>query len=319
MNKSLLWVEKNRPQKISEICHQEEVCNGLQNLKNNANIPHLLFYGPSGCGKTSAIYALARELFGDYYKERIYELNASDERGINVVREKIKTYAAKSINRHLNLPPWKIIILDEADNMTIESQYTLRTIMEEHSKVTRFCIICNYYYKIINPIVSRCSIFRFKPIPEKIIATKLQEISILENMNLNKTALKKISNYSRGDLRKAINFLQRCKNSFDDKINDELIDEMSGFINKNYLTQFINTCLEKNEILVLEMINYIYTNSFSFINQLVIINDIINEIDIDDDKKCKIFMELVNIDQNLLKSSNELIQLYHFSYFLMTL
>jgi replication factor C subunit 2/4 len=191
--------------------------------------------------------------------------------------------------------------------------------MEEHSKVTRFCIICNYYYKIINPIVSRCSIFRFKPIPEKIIINKLQEISILENMNLNKTALKKISNYSRGDLRKAINFLQRCKNSFDDKINDELIDEMSGFINKNYLTQFINTCLEKNEILVLEMINYIYTNSFSFINQLVIINDIINEIDIDDDKKCKIFMELVNIDQNLLKSSNELIQLYHFSYFLMTL
>lgn len=319
MEKSVLWVEKNRPQKISEIKHQEEVCNGLRNLKDNANIPHLLFYGPSGCGKTTAIYAFAKEVFGKYYKERIYELNASDERGINVVREKIKTYASKSINTQQNLPPWKIIILDEADNMTIESQYTLRTIMEEHSKVTRFCIICNYYYKIINPIVSRCSIFRFKPIPERIITEQLYNISLLENMDIDKKLLKKISNYSRGDLRKAINFLQRCKNSFNNEINDKLIDELSGFIDRNYLVEFINNCLEKNETIVLEMINYIYTNSYSFINQLALINDIINNLNIEDDKKCKIFIELVNIDQNLLKGSNELIQLYKFSYYLMTL
>ena len=169
--KYVSWVEKNRPSKLNEICYQEEVKEGLRNFIHNKNIPHLLFFGPSGSGKTSTIIALAKEIFGSHYRDRIKELNASDERGINVVREKIKNYAQESINstqtKKLNLPPWKIIILDEADNMTSESQYALRRIMEEYSKYTRFCIICNYHHKIIDPIVSRCSMFRFKPIPKK--------------------------------------------------------------------------------------------------------------------------------------------------------
>ena len=151
--KYVSWVEKNRPSKLNEICYQEEVKEGLRNFIHNKNIPHLLFFGPSGSGKTSTIIALAKEIFGSHYRDRIKELNASDERGINVVREKIKNYAQESINltqtKNLNLPPWKIIILDEADNMTSESQYALRRIMEECSKITRFCIICNYYSKII--------------------------------------------------------------------------------------------------------------------------------------------------------------------------
>ena len=138
------WVEKNRPSKLEEICYQDNVKKGLYNFISNKNIPHLLFFGPSGCGKTSTIIAMAKQLFGKHYRDRIKELNASDERGINVVREKIKNYAQESINHDPNLPPWKIIILDEADNMTSESQYALRRIMEEYSKVTRFCIICNY-------------------------------------------------------------------------------------------------------------------------------------------------------------------------------
>ena len=168
------WVEKNRPQNLNEICYQDDVKKVLISFVKNKNIPHLLFFGPSGCGKTSSILSLAKDLFGEEYKNRIKELNASDERGINVIREKIKNYSQESINLNSNIPPWKIIILDEADNMTIESQYALRRIMEEYSKVTRFCIICNYHNKIIDPIVSRCSVFRFKPIPNIIIKNQLK-------------------------------------------------------------------------------------------------------------------------------------------------
>ena len=178
MVKNNSWVEKYRPRKLKDITYQTDVKISLKKSLQTKNIPHLIFFGPSGCGKTSTILALSRELFGEkYIEDRIIELNASDERGINVVRDKIKTYAKQSISNNSKLPPWKIIILDEADSMTSDSQYALRRIMEEYSRITRFCIICNYHNKIIDPIVSRCSLFRFKPIPEKEIIKKLNKIS----------------------------------------------------------------------------------------------------------------------------------------------
>ena len=193
--KYVSWVEKNRPNNINEICHQDEVKEGLRNFIENKNIPHLLFFGPSGSGKTSTIIAMAKELFGVHYQDRIKELNASDERGINVVREKIKNYSQESINNIEGLPPWKIIILDEADNMTSESQYALRRIMEEYSKITRFCVICNYHYKIIDPIVSRCALFRFKPIPKLFIKNQLKFISKKEKLkcSINIKTVRKLS------------------------------------------------------------------------------------------------------------------------------
>ncbi len=240
------WVEKNRPVKLEHICYQDDVKKVLKNFVNNKNIPHLLFFGPSGCGKTSTILSLARDLFGSEYQNRIKELNASDERGINVIREKIKNYAQESISFNNELPPWKIIILDEADNMTIESQYALRRIMEEYSKVTRFCIICNYHNKIIDPIVSRCSIFRFKPIPDTIIKKQLGTICKNEKFKVSNDVFVKICNYCRGDLRKAINFLQRCNNCFGDKITSLVIDEISGVIHNDRLKKFLNDSFDKN-------------------------------------------------------------------------
>ena len=313
------WVEKNRPTKLENICYQDDVKKVLRNFINNKNIPHLLFFGPSGCGKTSTILSLARDLFGTEYKNRIKELNASDERGINVIREKIKNYAQESISFNKELPPWKIIILDEADNMTIESQYALRRIMEEYSKVTRFCIICNYHNKIIDPIVSRCSIFRFKPIPDTIIKKQLALISKNEKFKVSNDVLVKICNYCRGDLRKSINFLQRCNNCFGDKITSLVIDEISGVIHNEKLEKFLKDSFDKNEKEVLDFIEYFYYSGYSLVNQIYSLHNIIISFKIKDDIKCKIILLLIDIDQNLIKGSDEMIQIYKLAYFIMSL
>lgn len=196
------WVEKYRPENLDEISAQINVVKSLKSAIVTKNIPHLIFFGPSGCGKTSTIIALSKELFGDYYSDRIIELNASDERGINIIRDKIKNYAKQAIKNIKDAPPWKIIILDEADTMTSDSQFALRRIMEQYSKVTRFCIICNYHNKIIDPIISRCSLFRFKPVESKDILNKLKYICQKENFNCNEKILEKIISFCRGDLEK---------------------------------------------------------------------------------------------------------------------
>ena len=143
------WVEKYRPKKLDDITSQTNIILSLKSVLLTKNIPHLIFYGPSGCGKTSTIIALSKELFGESINDKIIELNASDERGINIIREKIKNYAKQSVKSINGEPSWKIIILDEADTMTPDSQFALRRIMEQYSKITRFCIICNYHNKKI--------------------------------------------------------------------------------------------------------------------------------------------------------------------------
>ena len=147
--------------------HQVEVVAALKQSVATGQVPHLMFYGPPGTGKTSTILALAKELFGhEFFKQRVTELNASDERGIAVVREKIKKFAQRKIAKHPNgnCPPIQICILDEADSMTADAQAALRRIIEQYSTNTRFCIICNYISKIIDPLASRCVKFRFSPI-----------------------------------------------------------------------------------------------------------------------------------------------------------
>jgi replication-associated recombination protein RarA len=176
------WVEKYRPDKVNEISHQEEVISTLKTAITQGSIPHLLFYGPPGTGKTTTVLAMAKELYGpELYKTRILELNASDERGIKVVREKIKTFAQGAVgNQKSNgypCPRFKIIILDEADTMTSDAQSALRRIMETYSKVTRFCLLCNYVTRIIEPLASRCAKFRFKTLSIQSMIARLTYIA----------------------------------------------------------------------------------------------------------------------------------------------
>lgn len=176
----------------------------------------MLFYGPPGTGKTSTILALAKELYGpEFVKQRVLELNASDERGISIVREKVKDFARMQLTNpppgyksRYPCPPFKIIILDEADSMTQDAQSALRRTMETYSKITRFCLICNYVTRIIDPLASRCSKFRFKSLDQGNAKKRLEEIAEKEGVQLEEGAVDALIRCSEGDLRKAITFLQ---------------------------------------------------------------------------------------------------------------
>ena len=209
------WVDKYRPHHVSSMAHQEEVKKVLLNTIETGNLPHFIFYGPPGTGKTSAILALAYELFGPkLMNDRVLELNASDQRGINVVRDKIIKFAKESISDpdpDYPSPPYKIIILDEADAITLDAQAALRKVIESASKITRFCFTCNYIEKIIQPIISRCVKFRFKPLSIDVLNERLTTISQFEKINIDSKCINRISEISDGDCRKAIMILQNCK------------------------------------------------------------------------------------------------------------
>ena len=176
----------------------------------------MLFYGPPGTGKTSTILALAKELYGpEMFRSRVLELNASDERGISIVREKVKDFARMQLSNpppdykdRYPCPPYKIIILDEADSMTQDAQSALRRTMETYSKITRFCLICNYVTRIIDPLASRCSKFRFKSLDQGNAKKRLEDIAENEHVKLEPGAVDALITCSEGDLRKAITFLQ---------------------------------------------------------------------------------------------------------------
>jgi replication factor C small subunit len=215
MNKNfsnLMWVEKYRPEKLDEVIDQKEIIRGLKNLiKNPEEIPHLLFAGPAGVGKTTTALCVAKELLGEEWQRDTLELNASDERGIKMVRERVKEFAAvmklTTSNKEDNRP-FRIIILDEADEMTPEAQTALRRIIEDSSRTTRFIIICNYLSQIIEPIQSRCVVFRFTRLANEDIVGHLKMICQKEGVKFDDKALTQIYEATSGDLRHSINILQ---------------------------------------------------------------------------------------------------------------
>lgn len=210
------WVEKYRPKNLNDVTAQDHTITVLQRTLQSSNLPHMLFYGPPGTGKTSTVLALAKELYGpELIKSRVLELNASDERGISIVREKVKDFARMQLSQpsaayraQYPCPPYKIIILDEADSMTQDAQSALRRTMETYSKITRFCLICNYVTRIIDPLASRCSKFRFKSMEKGNARKRVEEIAEKEGVKLEDGAAETLIRCSEGDLRKAITFLQ---------------------------------------------------------------------------------------------------------------
>ena len=200
-----IWTEKYRPSNLSEVVGQTPITDRLKNYVKERSMPHLLFAGPAGTGKTTCALALAKELFGELWKHNLHELNASDERGIDVVRGKIKEFARTA---PLGEDGFKIIFLDEADALTGAAQAALRRTMEKYSRTCRFVMSCNFSSKIIDPIQSRCAVFRFRPLKAEDVERYLKFVGVKEELNIDKEAYESLTYLAQGDLRRAINGLQ---------------------------------------------------------------------------------------------------------------
>tara|TARA_B110000908_G_C10253155_1_gene453491 strand:+ start:868 stop:1824 length:957 start_codon:yes stop_codon:yes gene_type:complete len=259
MNK-LPWIEKYRPKNLDMIKGQSVNIECIKKLLENRALPHLLFYGNSGTGKTSTIMSIINKLFGSNKIFSLMKLDASDDRGINSVREEIKGFAEKKklFNRGI-----KIIILDEADNMTFDAQFALRRIIEKYSENTRFCLICNYENKIIPAIKSRCANFKFNPINSEIISDRLEYICLKENIKINKKAINIISELSNGDMRKAINLLQSVYLK-DKTLKQKSVYQTAGVPSNVIIKKFIKIlnkkCSLKNKV---EECNFVIEQGYS--------------------------------------------------------
>ncbi|WP_321211807.1 replication factor C small subunit [Methanothermobacter sp. DP] len=233
------WVEKYRPQKLDDIVGQEHIIPRLKRYVEERSMPNLMFTGPAGVGKTTTALALAREILGEYWRQNFLELNASDARGIDTVRTSIKNFCRlKPVGA-----PFRIIFLDEVDNMTKDAQHALRREMEMYTKTSSFILSCNYSSKIIDPIQSRCAIFRFLPLKGRHIISRLEYIAEQEGLEYEPQALDTVVYFAEGDLRKAINILQSAA-SLGERITESSIYEVVSRARPKDVRKMIMTILD---------------------------------------------------------------------------
>ena len=301
-----IWTEKYRPKNLDEVIGQRHVTERLKAYVETKNMPHLLMTGPAGTGKTTCSLAMAREMFGDEWKGNFIELNASDERGIDVVRGKIKEFARTA---PLGNAEFKIIFMDEADALTSDAQAALRRTMEKYSKICRFILSCKYSSKIIDPIQSRCAVFRFKPLSKDDVKGFLMRIVTNENVKIDDEALDALVHVARGDMRRAVNSLQVAA-SMDKTIDVDTIYQTTGLANPEEVTKMIETALKGNFIAARDKLDEIMIE-FGLSGQDIIrqIHSSFFELSIDDREKVMLMDKTGEIEFRIIEGSNERIQL----------
>uniref|UniRef100_A0A7I4Y9T6 AAA domain-containing protein n=1 Tax=Haemonchus contortus TaxID=6289 RepID=A0A7I4Y9T6_HAECO len=302
------WVEKYRPKNVNEIVYQKEVVSVLKKVLEGSDMPNILLYGPPGTGKTSAAIAFCRQLFPntDLFRDRVLELNASDERGIQVVRTRIKEFAHRAVSKAG--VPLKIVILDEADAMTGSAQAAMRRIMEKYCKTTRFFLICNYISRIIDPLTSRCAKFRFKPLPTESQLKRMREICDKEGVKIDNTTLETLITLCEGDLRRSITYLQSV--SCRDNITNDYVLNMTGYVAEENAHHLLNACRSSNSDKLLLALDNVYRAGYagpSLINQIY--DKLLDEDSISDIDKADIFEKMAVIEARLMDGSDEYIQL----------
>lgn len=302
------WIEKYRPQKLEDVVGNQDVVQQLKTIIEQGNVPNMIMNGPPGCGKTTSVMALAHELLGDNFSKATLELNASDERGIDVVRERIKAFA----NQKVPLPEkrHKIIILDEADALTIQAQQALRVIISDFAATTRFALACNDSTKLIDAIQSRCCLLRFTKLSSNEIKDRLLKVINAEKIEYDETGLNDLVETSNGDMRQALNNLQSTAVGFG-VINHENVYSIVDIPKPEKIMAIMNDCKSGNLDGAIEKSDELYSEGYSSLDIITVCGRIIKaDKSLNDDLKFKLLKIMFEYKMRFLDGINSFVQMY---------
>jgi len=304
-----IWVEKYRPVTLQDVAGQPTVTESLTAYIRTGSIPHLLFAGPAGTGKTTCALIIAREIYGDSWRDNFKEMNASDERGIDVVRGKIKDFARTA---PLGDATFKIIFLDEADALTSDAQAALRRTMERYTFTCRFILSCNYSSKIIEPIQSRCVMFRFAPLRERYMQEYIKKICDIEGVNISSDGIQALVFISKGDMRKAINILQVAA-GIAEKIDDDVIYRVSSTARPEDMKRLLLRAIQGQFLPARSILDELFiTEGLSGEDIIRGVHGAIMDLDIPEEFKAELIERIGEAEFRLVEGSNDRIQIEAF-------
>uniref|UniRef100_A0A6C0EG40 AAA+ ATPase domain-containing protein n=1 Tax=viral metagenome TaxID=1070528 RepID=A0A6C0EG40_9ZZZZ len=310
---TLPWIQLYRPKKLSEILSNDHVVNTFKQYVKKQYIPHLLLHGPCGTGKTSIIYATAHELYGEYFDIMTLEINASEERGIEVVRTKIKEFVTMKNLMFNEFKLFKLVILDEADSMTLDAQSMLRRLMEDYTSNARFCLTCNKLKNIDPAIQSRCTVFRFSPLNKKDIEKKVKDIAVKRSINVTPDGVNTIIKIANGDMRKVLNIFQSTYMTYK-TVDSKNVLKCLGYPEEKHIKEIYDSIMKddfsKSVDKVIKIKNDNAYSVLEILNELFNLTiDEYNKKNIKDSYICQLLPKLTDIEMALVTCPNDLIQL----------
>jgi replication factor C subunit 3/5 len=304
---NLPWIEKYRPATLDELVSHKDIIDTIKRYMTLGELPHLLFYGPAGTGKTSTILALAKQMYTPTeMRGCVLELNASDDRGIGIVRDEIQTFVS---TQTLHKKSIKLIILDEADAMTTDAQNALRRIIEQYTATARFCFICNYLSKIIPAVQSRCTRFRFGPLSNEQMMPRLQHVIDKENVQIDQDGKKAILQLANGDMRRALNILQSTHMA-SSLVTETSVYECVGHPSKNDVKTIINVLLNENFTVASQTLATLKTTKgYALADILTELHRYVHKIDFPREIRIHLLVKMADIEYRLANGATEKLQL----------